>query len=563
MRLHSPPFERRARRAVREAVRASPALKSEFQRVHKWGSRNWPPLLLRPMLSVGLGVMVWSMCLTTRNAMSSMALISLWGFYFVFLHAKGVRSTLYASRDLPALILLPVAEGDVFRWEFQAFLRKTLWLLFDFAAALLAVAAFLDWPMGKWLVVIPFAILAWMEIVAIALLGAAFFPRVPYELISGMLTVLVFGSIMAENWVGGPLLSFLDRHASEIVVLLPTGWPMAVFGLLFPDHRYRLLSLLLPIGTLLWTVPSSIARLRAEYRYVESEQPSLADPMTDQEGEDGTEERKAVTPGPTEIEDLVLSRQFFRAPELRKKGWLEGLLWGALSSRQRTLTEFVFPDGIELTPRWLRLFRNLVVVVALTLVLGALNPVLQEWTLGVGMFVTFCQALALIWPAGRAFQTLSYGSVQIPLSACYPVGFRELSLLLCKCSWVQAPLFLLYAVACGLLIGVVQGFPAAAAMNLGFKVGGLLLAARWISIPLQFSSATNDTSRIRLRTIVPIGALLGLGLGFLALGAGSLFVPETWVAWLLWFLALVDSYVFFWLYEWFYHTRSFDLIGTA
>jgi len=79
-------------------------------------------------------------------------------------------------------------------------------------------------------------------------------------------------------------------------------------------------------------------------------------------------------------------------------------------------------------------------------------------------------------------------------------------------------------------------------------------------VALAFSSGTNDTAGFRVRTLSLVVVIIGSGLCFLILGAGGLFLPNPWIAWVLWVLALLDAYIFFRLYGWFYHAYRFDLM---
>ncbi len=77
---------------------------------------------------------------------------------------------------------------------------------------------------------------------------------------------------------------------------------------------------------------------------------------------------------------------------------------------------------------------------------------------------------------------------------------------------------------------------------------------------MTFSSVSNDSSGIRLRSLLILFFIVVLGLMFLILGGASLFVPVQTVAWILWALAAADAYAFFRVYGWFYHRNWFDLM---
>src|SRR5207249_7127425 len=121
MTLHSPGFEKALRRGVRRAVRSSPALKREFRIANRNCRQISARLFGRTAISVALAFVVWQMADRTQYAFSSLAVISLWTFAFIFVHAQALWSRLFRATDLPALSLLPITDGTVFRWELQKF----------------------------------------------------------------------------------------------------------------------------------------------------------------------------------------------------------------------------------------------------------------------------------------------------------------------------------------------------------------------------------------------------------------------------------------------------------
>ena len=106
---------------------------------------------------------------------------------------------------------------------------------------------------------------------------------------------------------------------------------------------------------------------------------------------------------------------------------------------------------------------------------GFISPTGKYWVLGVGLFVTVCQALAQLLATGRAFHLVKCSGVNIPLYAGYAIGFRELARLLFKCSLVQLPLLIPFAVVSSILVFFLAGSSITAGALFGLKAGGLLL----------------------------------------------------------------------------------------
>jgi hypothetical protein len=122
-------------------------------------------------------------------------------------------------------------------------------------------------------------------------------------------------------------------------------------------------------------------------------------------------------------------------------------------------------------------------------------------------------------------------------------------------------MFIIYTIACAVLIAHFTGSSFSQGITLGFKTGILIFAARFITTTLAFSACTNDSSKFRLRTIALALVFVGGACLFLALGGSGLFLPNALVAWLLWVAALFNAYGLFRIYGWFYHANRFDLMS--
>jgi hypothetical protein len=201
-----------------------------------------------------------------------------------------------------------------------------------------------------------------------------------------------------------------------------------------------------------------------------------------------------------------------------------------------------------------------VVTFALIALTRAMFPTISHWILFIGLFITVSQAGGRILDSGRAFSPSSYSGATIPTYALYAVGFRELSRLLFKCTVVQLPFFVLYAVACSLMVASAANFQFWASVIFGFKIGCFAIAARFLSVTIGFSSGTNDTSNITLRKVAMVPLVVGAFILFLGLAVAALFLPDQRIAWLCWLLAVFDAYALFRIYGWFYHRNCFDLM---
>jgi len=563
VKLHSPAFEKQLRRDVRQAVRSSPKLRKEARRTrkpHHYSLR----ILMRSGLTVFLGVAVWWISEQTKKPAAALAVISLWLFIWLCARVQGVLTCLYSDPDLNAFVILPIRLDRVFRWQLQKLCWPSVMSLVDLLAALGAFGWFHGVTPVNWAILLVLALLSWVTFLALALLCAARWPRLPYGMVPAAGVLLGLACMFGRDFIGKHLVALLSRCATEINFLLPTGWPLSLARLLVEEGQGLTLLLLIPIVGVIWAMKGSLARLRENYEFAET---------TIEEAPDLVPGEESVAPtavnalpespyhlGATAIEEIILSRQFFAGSKWYDQGWLERLLWAWFKPREKALSEFVFPAGFGIAAPWRKIFRNLFIAVLAALVLGLVGPGLRVWVFGLGVFVTVCQALAQILGTGRAFQPSQCSGVNIPIYAAYAIGFRELARLLFKYSFVQLPVFIPFIVLCTTPIAWLAGLPVMDGMSLGLKAGGLLLAARFITVTLAFSSGTNDTTGFRFRNLALLAAVVCLGLLFLALGAVGMLAPVGMAAWGFLALAVLDAYAFFRIYGWFYHANRFDLM---
>jgi hypothetical protein len=334
-----------------------------------------------------------------------------------------------------------------------------------------------------------------------------------------------------------------------------------------------LLLFLVPSGALLWTIPHSLARLKSNYEFSETVQPEAHDILPDDSAPatpwQFRDDERAVRAGLSVIEEIIQTRQFLATHGWSRHGWLEGGLWRWFSAREQALVEFAFPDGIDITRPWKNIFRTLAIGVAAGLVFAFAHPALKAWALIAGMVISFFQTLPCIYGTGHAFQQVFCSGVNIQMYAAYPVGYRELSRMLFKCSIIQLPMLAVLLTICAMITSHLTELSLAVGALAGFKISILAIAARFIFVMLGFSSGTNDSSRLRIRTIALVTSILCLGLLFLALAAAGVFVPVAsagllpagLVGWGFFALALVDAYALFRLYGWFYDANRFDIMS--
>ena len=562
MKLHSPGFESRLKRAVRAALKHSPDLLRESRRTNRARHYSAKPML-RPALSGILALLVWLVVSKSTHTTTGLALIGIWLFAWIFFHVQGLAAQLYASPDLAAFSLLPVEGQFVFRWQFRRFLLNASWSLLDLIGAFLVLALVENMPAVRALVLIPIATLSWLTLLALVGLAILYCPRIPYQLITSAIVIVCFVVGLARSLIAPFLFGLLDRHAETLLILLPTAWTVALFQLALPGTSWLLLLFLIPAAALIWTIPRSLHRLKANYEFVEVLEPEAHDMLPHTEAISGDGNNNHLSPiraGMSVIEDFIISRGFLVGSG-KPPGWMEGWLWKWMTNREKVLMEFTFPGGFELTRHWKKIFRNMLAGVAMSLGLGLVSPTLKLWTISLAILFCFFQVLTRLYTTGRAFQQMFCSGVNIQMYAAYPIGYSELSRMLLKSSLVQLPLLVVCLAACGSMGAFLANWSPVLGLVTGIKLAALLPAARLGFLALAFSSGTNDSSRLRLNTIALVSSILVLGCLFLGLGAGSLLLSDQWLGHGLWVGALLVAWLFWFVYGRFYNANRFDIMS--
>jgi hypothetical protein len=247
------------------------------------------------------------------------------------------------------------------------------------------------------------------------------------------------------------------------------------------------------------------------------------------------------------------------------------MLWQWLNPRERLLVEFVYPFGICFGAAWWKFARASVLTAIFGIVMGLLNPNWRTWTFIIGFAFIGIGVLKQTLHRGQAFATLAIGGNSVPRYAHYPVAYGELAQLLNKYTLVQMPLFFAYSLFCVALVAWSAELSQSPVLGSCVKASILLVALRYISIVSAFSFTTNDTSRITLRSLVPLIIVLIQLILFVAAAGYSLVIPwdieientERYYAWIACGFALLDAYVFYRIYGWAYNSNRFDLVASA
>jgi hypothetical protein len=563
MKLHSVQFEHSLRRRVKQAVSDSQELKREYRAAKRQARQYSSAGFFRVCLSLLLGCAVWGAVEYTQHPATALAILNLWALGSVFIRAKDLLACLFMEPDLAALSLLPIPEKTIFEWEFQKFIRRSLYSLADFIIGYGALALACDFGPGRWLLAMLLAALTWTVLLALAVIGAAYLRRTLIFFVANALTVAWVGLMIVWKILAASLLEILDRWSWHLNLLLPTGWPVSLAHGLYSGWDWRYLGLLVLIGGVCWSVRLALAQLRSGYEFVDVSYVEAPDILPESEAFDEADESdgRSAHLGETAIEEIVQSRQFLALTPWRQRGWFEEKLWLWLSEREKALCEWIFADGVSIVGPWKNAARNLLFVWVALFALKWLSASVSGWLIIIGLGVPLGQAIRLFYGTGRAFNSIACGGVSVPLYAGLAAGYRELSWLLFKYSLIQLPLLVVFSLCGGAIAAYLTDWPVWHGLLIALKLVCLLSAARCIFVALGFSSGTNDSAKFSLRSGCVLTAIIACGLTFLILAISWLLVANPVSAMICGALAMVDAFLFWRIYGWFYNTWRFDLMS--
>jgi hypothetical protein len=532
MTLRSRRLERRLRRAVKRALRASGTLWGDFRQVRKRGRQN----LRLPAWSGRLFFLVWVGFAfgAQRRPLEVIAAVTLlWAVGMTFLRAAQLRTALYLSPALGIYKYVPISDAEVFRLQWSSFLKLGLWLAMDFTLAYAILGSQLVHASNYLVTGVLFGVLQSVLIMAgavclYAFVRPVFFRIAPICLVSAI-ALAVFGSG--------------QTNLAKAVVYFgywapPVGWIFQLLGLVgAPTWFFELLPPIMA-AALLALFPIAWKRSRDFYVPTEelfgvAERAVSANPVPSLQGL-----AEHVKKDAAEIQKDIESRSFIQPLDWNRLGLIERWMGGLLNPRQKLIAEFMLARN----PQWTSGFRAFTVFLGLTLVvlffIGRLST-FGPWVVSVSFLL---RALNVV-SAWRGFGLPRGSGPQSPYYALYPVGFRELMVTVMKINLLRFAIMLPLLAVCGFVFFRVLDFNWVPALLAGAKLVWVCIALQPIAALLMISSQSSDSHRASfvLGALVfifgglacgvlfffPLNALLqlaaGLGLGLLSAGAFLLY----------------------------------------
>jgi hypothetical protein len=562
-------FVRRLRTRVRASVKASPALRRERKRTKiGWRHRHsW----LRALRFLG-PVVVVVMVLTGVAPEKAGAVLVLWSALITINRAGQLAELLHAPGPLSVFYFFPTTNDAVFRHQVGLAVRSSLWLGADWLALGLAVAIRSS-SSAAWCAAPLFAVAQWAVALAVAATLVRWRPRLPYGLFATVLYLLFFITVRTFD---AP--SAISNYAGQVLRAFeratPAGWLERAFtGAVQGDALGWCVPLGLgaAAGALLWwhwsarRLTFSLERIfnydanapadPAEPRWISADAaPDDYFPQTDE----------PLPPAePTAPVDLAafagaLSHVLDQPAGLAlfRRGVLERVVTRLLTLRQRTLVDFLQPQGFGWSRGWL---------LALALIAGARLLHVVGFSGGWPVTLVFGSvgffALPLFGGTWLGFNARDAIQARIGLNSFAPVGFWETARLLLTVAALRClaalPLLLL-AIRFG-----VEAAPLPWSESLGWAIRVLVavLALQPLWVIVAFSKNSNDSSSRGWFTALLVLALLA---GVLLVGAAgvALFALDgIRPALVAGAILLGYNYGALWFYGFAYNRGVFDLVA--
>ena len=562
-------FVRRLRHRVRAVVKASPSLRRERKRAKpSWRHRAYRWQALRFLVPS----IVLVMALTNATPERVGAMLVLWSAMIAINRAAQLSELLHGPRSLWAFYHLPTTNDNVFRHQTGLVMRSSLWLGVDWLAFGVAVAIRTS-SVTVWFAAPLFVFAQWSVALALAATLVRWRPRLPFSLGTTVLYLVFFITLRtldtptAVAGYAGQLL-----HAFEWAT--PAGWLFHGFTRVMLGNA---LAWCLPLG--LGTAACALLRwhwsaLRLRFsleRIFNYDSISPIDPTQPRwVPEDAAPEDyplrddeplpPAEPPAPVDLPALiaVLNHTLDQPAGLAlfHRGAIERVATRLLTLRQRTLVDFLQPQGFGWTRGWL-IALALITTARLLLTLGMPGgwPTAVAFG-GVGLF-----ALPLFGGTWLGFNAQDSFHVRIGLNSFAPIGFWEITRLLLAVAALRClaalPLLVL-AVRFG-----IEPSPLPWGESFGWAIRGLVavLTVQPLWVIGAFSKNSNDSSARGWFTALLMLALLGgvmlVGAAGVALFAVDGVLPAIVASAVL----LIYTYGALLLYGWAYNRGIFDLVA--
>lgn len=552
MRLHSPAFEKSLKRAVRKRVKASRELRKRASEGVLALQRLPENFLFHIFGVIGVIASVFALKAQGYSPALQLAIVSLLSLSLCFYYISSVYRTLYNSADLPAFAFLPIQDVQIFRWQWQRVVRRSVWFAIY---AFIGYTAFAVSHETGWLGVGAAAVAAylqWLTMFSLAVGIAAFRPTWFHNMIGFVLMSPLLIMFLARKYVPDAAVEWMDAHAYIVNFVLPSGWISQLFGQIATGFQPAIL-LLVPLLAGIFhlgrtgrtaiasaytftEIPDNEDELYEEMIPVMADEDTVSSSTTEPLSETAPDAPPPLTwrrAGLTDYLDSLQTRAFLKAQPLEASGWMERLFRRWLTSRESLLMEVFFGA----LPSWTKRWRNGLVVAIIGMVLGYLLAGPNSGRSIIAFLVSGGISVLCIIPAGgdfnRFFSPYMVGTSSVPFLAGFPIGYRDIRRLILKTACVRLLGALPLLTVFGGVVGHVmfrRESPDAWMHGalIGFKFSLLLLLIQPIICSSHFSRGmTPRSGHVTAKTLIYL-FLAVMAILLLASTVTMLFIPDIW-----------------------------------
>jgi hypothetical protein len=542
VKLHSAKFESRLRSRVRQIIREDADLRSRRKRAARGtlASHKDFHAFLRVLVSLALGIVVHILSSHPRGGRSvAITVCALWFFLSAIIFRYRILNTFYRIDWLAAFTVLPVPREVVIRWIWDRVTRHSWRTAVDAFAVLAAIALSNSAGVYGWLTMIPFVALLTISVYALAL-WLVFVP-LPEQLrlFPG---VAVVGIILICNFpnIREPLVKLFYEHSSTAAMALPAGWILLPYLAGITSSNLKTVVLLIPAIALALSIILARRRLNATYSPFDFALWHVFQvaPVEFREHVNEILAAQPSPPGQTELLDSMKSRAFLaRLSELDRGRWIERCFLRWLTAREHAIAELAFYR----LPNWTRMSVMGSALFALAITSAAVAKRSESaqvvaaslWISGISGLVASLLALPLTAGFKRAFEAIDVGGITIPFAAVFPVTMREFMRLALKVNLLRSAFIAPIVAFGGAFLGIALKSSPWLFAFAGLKLLLLIVGFTPMLMVMNYSSQSNDTSKITLRGLsVIVGFVVG-AFGFIGFGIAAVLASLPWsIVWL-------------------------------
>jgi hypothetical protein len=553
VRLGMPKLEKAIRTRIREELRSSDVLWTEYRRMRKLAPGVKASDVL--LFLVPFGVVFWLLGGDPDKILLGLA------FYVtasVFLRCQSLGTNLYRSSILGIFVTLPIQDEEIFLFLWQKWFLSSFWIFYVslIAYGYLGLVRDHSWQLIP--IVVWAGMLQWLTVAALAMFLARYLPR---PKLFGQLGVALDAMIIVTAFLPPEYV----RRCSKFLMVVPAGWVTYDFQGSFQNYPKALALLLLAAALVAASIVVAVSRFRSVYSTGKTttslrSTTDVSEDFLELVDKQALRERLASNEawGAVRATASIATGQFLAAPEWAGQGWIEHLAGKLLRPGERDLAEFMLGGK---PGRWTDRWRIAGVVSAAGIVATLLVPIVPGgfWPF-IPVIIASLIAAPVLGGARPGFGSRFCAGYWIPIHSTFPLGYREISRVVLKTNALRLAAWLPLLVGYAIALGWRLTNDACAGVVLATKVFALVVALQPAILLVRFSKGTRDKN-VGLKRILFL-LLLAVCVTILLAAIVANFVPGQLTT-VLGLASVTLISVFCWIAYGIFYTRGrVDLVRT-